>query len=145
MRRFRFSLTSSICPAWPLASPSARSRQATSILHSSSASLFSTRSSARRSAPRCSSPSSACTGGFGRDGKLFLFCLVGFLVFLTFTLLLLLRVALSRTEETIDRSQAVVADIAADAINHTDRAPAALDAQMVFLRGRFHIAGIALQ
>lgn len=83
--------------------------------------------------------------GFRRDVKLFLICLVGFLVFLIFTLLLLLRVDLSRTEETIDRSQAVVADIAADAINHTDRAPAALDAQMVFLRGRFHIAGIALQ
>src|SRR5207244_11740923 len=67
--------------------------------------------------------------GFRRDVKLFLICLVGFLVFLIFTLLLLLRVDLSRTEETIDRSQAVVADIAADAINHTDRAPAALDAQ----------------
>jgi len=83
--------------------------------------------------------------GFRRDVKLFLICLVGFLVFLIFTLLLLLRVDLSRTEETIDRSQAVVADIAADAINHTDRAPSALDAQMVFLRGRFHVAGIALQ
>lgn len=83
--------------------------------------------------------------GFRRDVKLFLMCLVGFLVFLIFTLLLLLRVDLSRTEQTIDRSQAVVADVAADAINHTDRTPAALDAQMVFLRGRFHIAGIDLQ
>jgi len=77
--------------------------------------------------------------------RLFLICLVGFLVFLIFILLLLLRTDLERTEETIDHSRAVVADIATDAINHTNRSPGALEAQMAFLRGRFNIAGIALQ
>ena len=83
--------------------------------------------------------------GFRRDVRLFLICLVGFLVFLIFILLLLLRTDLERTEETIDHSRAVVADIATDAINHTNRSPGALEAQMAFLRGRFNIAGIALQ
>ena len=83
--------------------------------------------------------------GFRRDVRLFLICLVGFLVFLIFILLLLLRTDLERTEETIDHSRAVVADIATDAINHTNRSPGALEAQMAFLRGRFNIAGITLQ
>ena len=83
--------------------------------------------------------------GFRRDVKLFLTCLVGFLVFLIFILLLLLRTDLARTQETVDHSRTVIADIAADAINHTTRAPGALEAQMAFLRGRFNIAGIALQ
>jgi PAS domain S-box-containing protein len=77
--------------------------------------------------------------------RLFLICLVGFLVFLIFILLLLLRTDLGRTEETIDHTRAVVADIATDAINHTNRSPGALEAQMAFLRGRFNIAGITLQ
>ena len=83
--------------------------------------------------------------GFRRDVRLFLICLVGFLVFLIFILLLLLRTDLERTEVTIDHTRAVVADIATDAINHTNRSPGALEAQMAFLRGRFNVAGITLQ
>ena len=77
--------------------------------------------------------------GFRRDVRLFLTCLVGFLIILIFTLLLLLRADLDRTEETIRKSRAIVADVAADAVNHT---PAAnLETELVFLRSRFGLAG----
>lgn len=77
--------------------------------------------------------------GFRRDVKLFLTGLVGFLVVLIFTLVMLIRTDLDRTQETIDRSNAVVADIAAEAVNRTP--PANLETQLVFLRSRFHVAG----
>ncbi len=80
--------------------------------------------------------------GFRRDVNLFLIGLVGFLGILIFVLLLLLRNDLTRTEETIDRSRALVADIAAEAINHTNPDPGALVTQLVFLRGRFGVASI---
>lgn len=80
--------------------------------------------------------------GFRRDVKLFLTCLVGFLIILIFTLVMLLRVDLDRTEETIDRSRNVIADIAADAVN---RAPQAnLETQLVFLRSRFGVANASI-
>jgi PAS domain S-box-containing protein len=71
--------------------------------------------------------------------RLFLTCLVGFLIILIFTLLLLLRADLDRTNETIARSRAIIADVAADAINRT---PAAnLETQLVFIRSRFGVIG----
>src|SRR6185295_11180945 len=77
--------------------------------------------------------------GFRRDVRLFLTCLVGFLIVLIFTLLLLLRADLDRTHETIDRSRAIIADVAAEAINRT---PAAnLETQLVFIRSRFGVVG----
>jgi PAS domain S-box-containing protein len=80
--------------------------------------------------------------GFRRDVRLFLTCLVGFLIVLIFTLLLLLRVDLDRTNETIDRSHAIIADVAADAVNRT---PATnLETQLVFLRSRFGIVSAAI-
>ncbi|HEY8133898.1 MAG TPA: ATP-binding protein [Thermoanaerobaculia bacterium] len=82
--------------------------------------------------------------GFRRDVKLFLVCLVGFLVILIFSLLLLLRTDLTRTQDTIDWSRVVIADIAADAINHTRKDPGSLQAQLAFLRGRFNIAAAEL-
>ncbi|HMC23553.1 MAG TPA: ATP-binding protein, partial [Thermoanaerobaculia bacterium] len=82
--------------------------------------------------------------GFRRDVKLFLICLVGFLVILIFSLLLLLRTDLTRTEDTVDWSRVVIADIAADAINHTRKDSGSLQAQLAFLRGRFNIAAAEL-
>src|SRR5581483_11594885 len=82
--------------------------------------------------------------GFRRDVRLFLICLVGFLVVLIFSLLLLLRTDLTRTEETIDFSRFVIADVSADAINHTRRDAQALETQLIFLRGRFNVAQIEL-
>src|SRR5437667_12491957 len=82
--------------------------------------------------------------GFRRDVRLFLICLVGFLVVLIFSLLLLLRTDLTRTEDSIDWSRMVIADIASDAINHTRAEPSTLQTQLVFLRGRFNIASIEL-
>jgi len=82
--------------------------------------------------------------GFRRDVRLFLICLVGFLVVLIFSLLLLLRTDLTRTQDTIDWSRVVIADIAADAVNHTRTDPGALEAQLAFLRGRFNIAAAEL-
>src|SRR5881397_1470264 len=63
---------------------------------------------------------------------------------LIFSLLLLLRTDLTRTQDTIDWSRVVIADIAADAINHTRTDPGALQAQLAFLRGRFNIAAAEL-
>jgi PAS domain S-box-containing protein len=82
--------------------------------------------------------------GFRRDVRLFLFCLVGFLVVLIFSLLLMLRTDLSRTEETIDFSRFVIADIAADAVNHTRSDSGSLETQLVFMRGRFNVPSIEL-
>src|ERR1051326_2551109 len=48
---------------------------------------------------------------FRRDVRLFLTGLVGFLILLILLLLLFLRVDLDRTEKTIDRSEATIADI----------------------------------
>lgn len=80
--------------------------------------------------------------GFRRDVKLFLTCLVGFLIVLIFTLVMLLRVDLDRTEQTIARSRNVIADIAADAVNHTPSAN--LETQLVFLRSRFGIVNASI-
>ena len=77
--------------------------------------------------------------GFRRDVRLFLTCLVGFLIILIFTLLLLLRADLDRTNETIDRSNAIIADVAADAVSRTP--PANLETQLVFIRSRFGVVG----
>jgi PAS domain S-box-containing protein len=78
--------------------------------------------------------------GFRRDLRLFLGFLVGFLVVLIFILLLLMRTDLARTEEAVDQSHQMLADVAAEAVNHT--APAGLDTQFLVLRGHFNIAGI---
>src|SRR5258706_7116634 len=78
--------------------------------------------------------------GFRRDLRLFLGCLVGFLVVLIFILLLMMRTNLARTEETVDRSHQMLADVAAETVNRP--APAELDTQFLVLRGRFNIAGI---
>ncbi len=78
--------------------------------------------------------------GFRRDLRLFLGCLVGFLVVLIFILLLMMRTNLARTEEAVDRSHQMLADVAAETVNRT--APAELDTQFLVLRGRFNIAGI---
>ena len=78
--------------------------------------------------------------GFRRDLRLFLGCLVGFLVVLIFILLLMMRTNLARTEETVVRSHQMLADVAAETVNRT--APAELDTQFLVLRGRFNIAGI---
>lgn len=83
--------------------------------------------------------------GFRRDVRLFLTVLVGFLALLIFSLLLLLRTDLSRTQETIARSRLIIADVATDAVNHTSPEPGALQAQLAFLRGRFNIAGAEMQ
>ncbi|HEY6842759.1 MAG TPA: ATP-binding protein [Thermoanaerobaculia bacterium] len=76
--------------------------------------------------------------------RLFLICLVGFLVVLIFSLLLLLRTDLTRTEETIDFSRFVIADVATDAVNHTRFDAGALETQLIFLRGRFNIAQVEI-
>ena len=80
--------------------------------------------------------------GFRRDVRLFLTCLVGFLVVLIFVLLLLLRTNLASTEEAIDRSHQMLADIAAETVNRTDAA--ALETELLVLRGRFNLAGISI-
>jgi signal transduction histidine kinase len=81
--------------------------------------------------------------GFRRDVNLFLTCLVGFLVVLIFILLLLLRANLAHTGEAIDRSHQMIADVSAEAVNRS--ATAALDTEMLVLRGRFNIAGIGIR
>ena len=81
--------------------------------------------------------------GFRRDVRRFLTWLVGFLVVLILTLLLFLRHDLARTEETIDRSHATIADVAADTINNTP--PANLETQLVFLRSRFGVASAEIE
>jgi len=78
--------------------------------------------------------------GFRRDLRLFLGCLVGFLVVLIFILLLIMRTNLARTEESVDRTHQMLADVAAETVNRTP--PAELDTQFLVLRGRFNIAGI---
>ena len=78
--------------------------------------------------------------GFRRDLRLFLGCLVGFLVVLIFILLLQMRSNLARTEESVERSHQMVADVAAETVNRTP--PAELSTQLLILRGRFNIAGI---
>ena len=79
--------------------------------------------------------------GFRRDLRLFLGCLVGFLVVLIFILLVMMRTNLARTEEAVDRSHQMLADVAAETVNRT--APAELDTQFLVMRGRFNIAGIS--
>jgi PAS domain S-box-containing protein len=78
--------------------------------------------------------------GFRRDVKLFLTFLVGFLVLLIFSLLIVLRANLRRSEESVERSRQIVADIATDAINRTPAS--SLETQLLFLRGRFRVAGM---
>jgi PAS domain S-box-containing protein len=80
--------------------------------------------------------------GFRRDVRVFLTCLVGFLVVLILILLLLVRTNLSRTEEAIDRSHQMLADVAAEIVNRTP--PEALPTELLLLRGRFGIAGISV-
>jgi signal transduction histidine kinase len=80
--------------------------------------------------------------GFRRDVRLFLTGLVGFLVALIFILLLLLRTNLAHTEEAIDRSHQMIADVCAEAVNRSGQA--GLDTELLVLRGRFNIAGISL-
>jgi signal transduction histidine kinase len=80
--------------------------------------------------------------GFRRDVRLFLTGLVGFLVALIFILLLLLRTNLAHTEEAIDRSHQMIADVSAEEVNRS--APAGLDTELLVLRGRFNIAGIGV-
>src|ERR1019366_3179737 len=72
--------------------------------------------------------------GFRRDVRLFLTGLVGFLVALIFILLLLLRANLAHTEEAIDRSHQMIADVSAEAVNRS--AQAGLDTALLVLRGR---------
>jgi signal transduction histidine kinase/HAMP domain-containing protein len=80
--------------------------------------------------------------GFRRDLRLFLTCLVGFLVVLILILIFLLRTNLARTEEAIDRSHQMVADVAAEMVDRTP--PEALATELLLLRGRFEIAGISV-
>ena len=81
--------------------------------------------------------------GFRRDVRLFLATLLGFLIVLIFTLLILLRADLDRTEETINRSRTVIADVAADAINATPHAN--LETQLVFLRSRYGVVAATIE
>jgi PAS domain S-box-containing protein len=81
--------------------------------------------------------------GFRRDVKLFLTFLVGFLVVLIFVLVAGLRLSFAHTEGMIGRTERVIADIATDAINRTP--PSSLQTQLLFLRGRYQIAGLELQ
>jgi PAS domain S-box-containing protein len=74
--------------------------------------------------------------------RVFLTCLVGFLVVLILILLLLVRTNLARTEEAIDRSHQMLADVAAEIVNRTPRE--ALPTELLLLRGRFEIAGISV-
>jgi signal transduction histidine kinase len=74
--------------------------------------------------------------------RLFLTCLVGFLVVLILILIFLLRTNLARTEEAIDRSHQMVADVAAEMVDRTP--PEALATELLLLRGRFEIAGISV-
>lgn len=80
--------------------------------------------------------------GFRRDVKLFLSSLVGFLIVLIFVLVLVLRTNLAHMEEAIDRSETVIADVAADTLNRST--PAQLDAQLTFIRQRFRVDAIDL-
>ncbi|MEO6260611.1 MAG: PAS domain-containing protein, partial [Thermoanaerobaculia bacterium] len=82
--------------------------------------------------------------GFRRDVRLFLTGLVGFLVVLIFTLLLLLRANLSSREESLHRSQQMIADVAAESVNRTSAGLSDQGAQLLFLRGRFGIAGLEI-
>ena len=82
--------------------------------------------------------------GFRRDVRLFLTGLVGFLVILIFTLLLLLRANLSRTEDSLHRSQQMIADVAAESVNHGSAGIPDQEAQLLFLRARFNISGMEI-
>lgn len=82
--------------------------------------------------------------GFRRDVKLFFGILVGFLIFLIFTLLLLLNDNVERTDAKIRRTHDTIADIAADAVNRGGSDPSSLDATLTFLRARFGIDGAEL-
>jgi signal transduction histidine kinase len=80
--------------------------------------------------------------GFRRDVRLFLTWLAGFLIAINFTLLLFLRANLARTDAAIDASRQLIADAAVDAVNRGGAS--SLDALLMFLRGRFEIAGLEL-
>ena len=82
--------------------------------------------------------------GFRRDVRLFLTGLVGFLVILIFTLLLLLRANLSRTEDSLHRSQQMIADVAAESVNRGAAGIPDQEAQLLFLRARFSISGMEI-
>ena len=82
--------------------------------------------------------------GFRRDVRLFLTGLVGFLVILIFTLLLLLRANLSRTEDSLHRSQQMIADVAAESVNRGSAGIPDQEAQLLFLRARFNISGMEI-
>ncbi len=81
--------------------------------------------------------------GFRRDVKLFLSFLVGFLILLIFSLVFVLRASVAQSEAMIDRSERIVAEVAVAAVNGAS--PAALDTELVSLRGRFHVAAMELQ
>ncbi|HEY4640422.1 MAG TPA: hypothetical protein VII75_03690, partial [Thermoanaerobaculia bacterium] len=80
--------------------------------------------------------------GFRRDVRVFLTCLVGFLVVLIFILLLVVSTNLSRSDEAIARSHEMVADVAAEMVNRTP--PESLDTELLLLRGRFDVAGMSV-
>ena len=82
--------------------------------------------------------------GFRRDVRLFLTGLVGFLVILIFMLLLLLRANLSRTEDSLHRSQQMIADVAAESVNRSSAGIPDQEAQLLFLRARFNISGLEI-
>ena len=82
--------------------------------------------------------------GFRRDVRLFLTGLVGFLVLLVFTLLLLLRANLSTTEASLHRSQQMIADVAAESVNRNGIGLPNQEAELLFLRARFNIAGLEI-
>lgn len=81
---------------------------------------------------------------FRRDVRFFLTGLVGFLVLLIFLLLLLLRANLSATEASLHRSQQMIADVAAESVNRTSPGVPDLEAELLFLRARFGIAGMEI-
>jgi signal transduction histidine kinase len=74
--------------------------------------------------------------------NLFLGILVGFLVVLIFILLLVVRTNLARTEEAIERSHQMIADVAADAVDRGG--VSSIETELLYLRGRFGIAGMTL-
>lgn len=82
--------------------------------------------------------------GFRRDVRFFLTGLVGFLVILIFMLLLLLRANLSRTEDSLHRSQQMIADVAAESVNRGAAGIPDQEAQLLFLRARFNISGMEI-
>src|SRR5947209_8447769 len=80
--------------------------------------------------------------GFRRDVRLFLTCLPGFLIAINFALLLFLRTNMVRTEAAVRRTREMMADTAADAVNHG--AASSLDTLLGFLRGRYDVAALQL-